>query len=561
MAQMTGAEAMFEFLVRQGVSYIFGNPGTTELPLMDLFAARDEISYVLSLHEDSSVGIAVGYAEASGRPAVVNLHTLPGVAHGLGNLYNAGRAGTPLIVTAGQQDTRAMITEPLLYGDMLQIVRNYTKWAWEVHSAAEIPVAFARAFKIAATPPTGPVFISLPVDAMEERADIEFPAVTDLAFVRLQPDSTSVEKAAAVLAKAANPVIIAGDGCARCHSVPDVVTLAETLGARVYTEPLNSLLDFPSAHPLFAGPLFPNAKAVNAQLDGADVVIVLGANLLTPLVHTGDRMIPGSAKVVQIDVDDHELGKNYPAEVAIWADIQIGVSALVRMLAGLLAGTAGELARKRRQMVAAKIAEVKAGFAESASTAPADGPLSPGYVARELRSATRPDAIVVDEAVTSTGFVRTLFELKEPDSYFFAKGGSLGLGVPEAVGVKLAHPDRQVICAVGDGAALYSIQALWTAANMRLGVVFVVFNNTGYSILKGGLLAMKGESARRQVFPGMDMTDPEVDFVKIAESLGVAAQKIVRPSELRPAIEWALAAGGPALLDVRITRDVKSLLR
>lgn len=560
MALMTGAEALYEFLVRQGVRYIFGNPGTTELPLMDMFAARDEISYILALHEDTAVGIAAGYAEATRTPAVVNLHTWPGLAHGLGNLYNAARAGTPLIVTAGQQDTRAMISEPLLYGDMLQLVRNHTKWSWEALHAADVPVAFARAFKVAMTPPTGPVFISLPVDAMEERADIEVPQLTEVARTRLTPDPKSIEASADILMSAINPVIIAGDQSARCQALPEIVLLAETLGARVHSEPLNGLLDFPTGHPLYGGPLFANAAQTRAQLQDADVLLILGANLLTPLVHTGDRMIP-PVKIVQIDVDEHELGKNWHAEVAVWADIKTAVSDLNYTLAQRLASGGGSAIRKRREAIETRIAELRAGFAENASAVNADGPLSPGFVARELRVVAAPDAIIADESVTSTAFVRTLFEMKEPDSFFYAKGGSLGLGLPLGVGVKLAHPDRQVICTVGDGAAMYSPQALWTAAKYRLGVVFVVFNNTSYMILKGGLMAMKGESARKQVFTGMDMTDPEIDFVNLSQSMGVPAQKVIRPRELRPALEWALEAGGPALLDVRIGREVRSVLR
>src|SRR5262249_34874696 len=318
MPEMTGAEAMFEMLVRAGVRHVFGNPGTTELPLMDLFAARDEISYILALHEVSAVGIAMGYAEASASAAVVNLHTAPGLAHGLGNLYNASRAGTPLIVTAGQQDTRAMIEEPLLYGNMVDIARQDTKWAWEVQHGTEIPVAIARAFKIAQTPPTGPVFLSLPVNVMEERGDMELPPVTDTVNAKPRPDLASIQRAATLLASSVNPMIIAGDGCARAGAVGDLVRLAEVAAARVYTEPLNSLMDFPTGHPLFAGALFPNAKQTLAQLNGADVIVVIGANILTPLVHTGGRMLPADARLIQIDIDDHELGKNYPAEVAIW---------------------------------------------------------------------------------------------------------------------------------------------------------------------------------------------------------------------------------------------------
>jgi benzoylformate decarboxylase len=560
MTEMSGAQAMFEMMVREGVAYVFGNPGTTELPLMDLFAERSEIEYILALHEDSALGIAVGYAEASGTPAVVNLHTAPGLAHALGNLYNAKRAGTPLIVTAGQQDTRAMIQEPLLYGDMLEAVRQYTKWSWEARHASDIPVALARAFKVATTPPTGPVFISLPVNAMEERAELELPALTRVSSARTRVDQATIERAARILASAGRPAIIAGDGCARAGAVGDVVKLAETLGALVYTEPLNSLMDFPTGHPLYGGPMFPNGKQTQAQLREVDVLLVLGVNMLAPLVYTGDRIIPSGIKIIQIDLDDRELGKNYPAEVAIRADIASAVEDLLQALAPLIAA-APEKVAGRREQIAARIAETRAKFGESSGPPSGDRLMSPSYVAREMRAAAAKDALLVDESVTSTAFVRSTFELSEPNSYFYAKGGSLGLGIPEAIGVKLARLDRQVLCAVGDGSAMYSIQALWTAARYKIGVTFVVFNNTSYMILKGGLTAMQGASARRGVFTGMDITEPEIDFVKLAESMGVAGQRVDAASGLRPALEWALAERGPALLDVRIARDVRSILR
>ena len=455
-----------------------------------------------------------------------------------------------------------MIEEPLLYGDMLEAVRQYTKWSWEAHHASDIPVALARAFKVATTPPTGPVFISLPVDAMEERAELDLPPVTNVARSRLAPDPADIQSAASVLLAGRNPVIIAGDGCARCRAVGEVVRLAETLGATVYTEPLNSLLDFPTGHPQYAGPMFPNPKQTLAQLEGADVLLILGVNLLAPLVYTGAKMIPDGVRIIQIDVDDRELGKNYPAEVAIRADIASAASALLGALTPTMTGSVAEKAAARRETIVARVSKVRAHLVENAAPPPdSDGPMSPSFVALEMRAAAASDALLVDESVTSTAFVRTLFELNEPNSYFYAKGGSLGLGLPEAVGVKLARPDKQVLCAVGDGSAMYSIQALWTAARYKIGVVFVVFNNTSYMILKGGLLAMKGASARQGVFPGMDITKPEIDFVKLAESLGVEGRRVDQAGDLRSALDWALSGNRPALLDVRIARDVRSILR
>jgi benzoylformate decarboxylase len=560
MAEMTGAEAMFEMMVRQGVRHVFGNPGTTELPLMDMFAARSEIEYVLALHEDSALGMAAGYADATGKAAVVNLHTNPGLAHALGNLYNAYRAGTPLVVTAGQQDTRAMIEEPLLTADMLELARQHTKWAWEARHASEIPAVMARAFKIAETPPTGPVFVSLPVDVMEERADIDLPPVTRIG-VRTRGDRASVEEAARILIEAKNPAIIAGDGCARSGAVAIVVRLAETVGARAYSEPLNSLLDFPTDHALYAGPMFANAKQTREQLEGADVVVIIGANNLAPLVYTGARMIPEGARLIQINADDRELGKNYPAEVAILADPGAAIEELIEAFRALATQPTFEMIQRRSSLISARIKEARARFSEQASIASDDAPMSPAYVARVMREAAESRAVLVDESVTSTAFVRTAFTLAEPNSYFYAKGGSLGLALPAAVGVKLAMRDRQVICAVGDGSALYSIQALWTAARYDLAVKFVVFNNSSYMILKGGLLAMRGASVKRGVFVGMDITEPEIDFVRLAISMGVKGRRVTRASELRAALDWAFAEAGPTLVDVSIARDVRSVLR
>jgi benzoylformate decarboxylase len=560
MTEMTGAEAMYEAMTREGARYIFGNPGTTELPLMDLLAGRDDIQYILALHEDSALGMAAGYAEATGRAAVVNLHTNPGLAHALGNLYNAYRAGTPLVVTAGQQDTRAMIDEPLLYADMLELARQHTKWVWEARHAAEIPVAMSRAFKIAETPPTGPVFVSLPVNVMEERAEIDLPPRAEIGS-RIRGDRASIEKAAAALVEASNPVIIAGDSCARSGALAAVARLAELIAARVHAEPLNSLLVFPTNHPLYAGPLFPNAKQTASLLEGSDVILAIGTNNLAPLVYTGERMIPASARLIQISPDEREIGKSDRAEAAMLADPRAAVEEIIEAIGSTLDSERSKAVARRREMIEARISQMRAKFVEQACATSDEGPMSPGFVAREMRRRAATSAVLVDESVTSTAFVRALFELAEPNSYFYAKGGSLGLGLPAAVGVKLAMPERQVICAVGDGSALYSIQALWTAARYKLAVVFVVFNNASYMILKGGLLAMKGASVKQGKFVGMDITEPEVDFIQLAGSMGVKGRRVSQASELGAALDWAFGESGPTLLDVAILRDVRSVLR
>ena len=560
MAEMTGAQAVFEILVREGVRYVFGNPGTTELPLIDLFAARDEIEYILALHEDSALGMAAGYADATGSAAVVNLHTNPGVAHALANLYNASRTNTPLVVTAGQQDTRAMIDDPLLCADLLDLTRQHTKWAWEAHHAAEVPLVMAKAFKVAQTPPTGPVFVSLPVNVMEERAEIELPPITRIG-ARIRGDRTAIEEAARVLASAKSLSIVAGDGCARSGAVPATVRLAQDLAARVYTEPLNAYLNFPTGHPLYAGALTANARQMRSDLEGSDVILIIGATNLAPLVYTGVRMIPEEARLIQIDVNANELGKAHAVEVALLGDPRTVLEELIESLGSILNGEAAEDAARRRELLAATIESSRAKFIEEAMKTDERGPMSPCYVAREMRLAASKNAVLVDESVTSSPFLGAMFELNEPGSYFHAKAGALGMGIPLAIGVKLAMPDRQVLCAVGDGCALYATQALWSASRYGVSVVFVVFNNTSYMVLKGGLLALGAESARRGVFTGMEITQPEIDFVKLAESMGVAGRRVSKAGDLRPALDWALGEGRPTLIDARIVREARSTLR
>jgi len=389
---------------------------------------------------------------------------------------------------------------------------------------------------------------------------MEFVPVTRIGS-RVRGDKSKIKEAASLLSLAKNPAIIAGDGCARSSALAELAKLAEMIAARVHAEPLNALLVFPTGHPLYAGPLFPNAKQTLGLLDGVDVILAIGVNNLAPLVYTGVRMIPDGVRMIQIDAGDHELGKTYPAEVAILADPRSAVEELLEELAPFAEGAASEIISKRRESIAAHIAGARAKFIEHSTSASEKGPMSAAYVAREMRNAAAKNSVLVDESVTSTAFVRTIFELNEPNSFFYAKGGSLGLGLPEAVGVKLALPDRQVICSVGDGTALYTIQGLWTAARYKLAVAFVVFNNASYMILKGGLLAMKAASAERGVFVGMDINEPEIDFVKLAESMGVSARRASNASELRPALDWALSQNGPTLLDVAIARDVRSVLR
>src|SRR5262249_30143449 len=345
-----------------------------------------------------------------------------GLAHALGNLYNAYRAGTPLIVTAGQQDTRSMIDEPLLFADMVELARQHTKWAWEVKNAAEVPVALARAFKIAQTAATGPVFLSIPVDVLEARAMMEIPPVVEIGK-RMRGDLKAIEEAARILAQSRNPCIISGDGVARSGAVRAVVRLAESIAARAHSEPLNSLLTFPTDHSLYAGPLFPNAKQTSGLLEGVDVVLTIGVNNIAPLVYTGTRLIPDGTTLIQIDSDPRELAKNYPCRVAIQGDPLSVVEEITRLLQSEISSAEGahQQIDARRIALEAHIADTGRRFVAVAALVCTGVPMTPGYVALQLREAAPHNTILVDESVTSTAFVRTLFTLNEPGTFFYAK--------------------------------------------------------------------------------------------------------------------------------------------
>jgi benzoylformate decarboxylase len=540
------------------VEYIFGNPGTTELPLMDVLAQRDDVRYILSLHEGVALAMAAGYAEASGKLGVTNFHVAPGLGNALGLIYTAYMSRTPLLVTAGQQDRRMQLEEPLLWGDLVQMARPYTKWSYEIPSPAELPRAVRRAIKVAMTPPTGPVFLSLPMDVLEASSDVDLSPLSrpDL---RPGPIPELLERAAEVLCSAKNPTIIVGDRVSRSGALAEAVELAETLGARVYGEPQANSVAFPPEHPLFAGVLPGLSQGVRRALEPADVLLAIGMNLFQPFLYTPAGPLPEGVMLVQIDSDPWEVGKNYAVQVGIWSDPKAAMAQLTPRLRQRMSMTQKDAARRRldceRELRLQERRSLQARTAEDDSKEP----ISPLVLMREIAQALPADAAVVNESVTAGGTLRAWLKLSDEKSFFQAKGGGLGFGLPAVVGVKLALPARPVVGLIGEGSAMYAIQALWTAAHYELPVVFVICNNAQYRILKAGLLAFRSEPAKQGKFVGMDLVQPEIDFVRLAESLGVTAERVTKAQEVGPALRRALDRHGPSLLDIPIDRSVRAL--
>lgn len=557
---MLGRDFILTALKEYGVEYLFGNPGTTELPLIDGLVNYPEIEFILSLHEDICVGMAAGYAMATGKPGVVNLHVAPGLGHGLGNIYNAFRAGVPLIVTAGQQDTRLAAQEPALWGEMTAMIKDYTKWSWEVKNAQELPVVIQRAFKVALTEPMGPVFLSLPSDVLWQEVDAKPLPLTTIA-PNIRGDLEAVKQAASLIRQAKNPVFFVGDRIASTGGLDEMVALAEIVGAPVYSEPQSSYLCFPKSHPQYVGRLAPNGPLIAKILADADVVLFVGVSNQAPILFYDKPLVQPDTKVIAIDSGEWELGKNIPTDVAILANPKIAV----QEIAEIIEQEATEEDRARFANIKQKTEEKKQKRKERTlkelEETRGQIPLSPAEVIYELNELLPENALIVDESITSEKYTNNYLEIDRPGSVIGLKGGGLGYGMPAALGAQLGRPNERVINIIGDGTSLYYIQSLWNAAKYNLPVIFVIMNNQSYMILKGGILSINGESAKHNVFPGMDLNEPAVNFVQIAEGFGIEALRIEKPEQIKPAFEKAFKERKPILLDVLIDSTVRVILK
>lgn len=555
---MKVAAVLLDILKAAGVRHLFGNPGTTELPFLDALPDSG-IDYIVGLQEATAAAAADGYAQASGSVGVVNLHVGPGVANGLSILHNAARAKSPLLVTAGQQDSRYLIDEPILAADLVQMTEQFTKWSYELRRADEAPQALRRALTVATTPPTGPVFLGLPMDLMVDVVDDAGSGPPAVA-ARAEPDREAIARVARLLARSRAPVIIAGDGVGRAGGVEALVRLAERLGARVHGEPVYRRTNFPGDHPQWRGGLYPTPPGVRKAVEAADAVLIVGANVFTWFLHAPGAPFPRGLTVVQIDDDPWEIGRSYPVTLGIVADPRATLEALDTVVATQLGEPERAAAAARRVELGQARVELAARLRGVAEADAERMPITPAFLMHTLAAILPDDAIIVDESASSLPAVLRHLPFKTAGSFFGSKTGTLGWAAGAAVGVQIACPDRKVVATIGDGSLMYTPQALWTAARYRLPITYVVPNNASYAILKAGMLTLGLESAKRGKFPGMDLVDPEIDHVGLARALGVRAERVDKPRDLRDALTECLGHRGPALLDVAVDRTVKGAI-
>jgi benzoylformate decarboxylase len=552
MNTIRGSSAFLSLLKDEGVTHLFGNPGTTELPIMDALGREPGLRYVLGLQESIVVAMADGFGRASGRLTACNVHVAPGLGNAMGSIYNARFTGTPMIITAGQQEQGHGLMEPLLYDSLVPIATPLVKWATEITRLADMPRIVRRAAKVAMTPPTGPVFLSLPGDVLNDEGGIDL-SVRTRVDAAARPSEGAIERLVARLLAAKRPAVIAGNEIVTSDALAEVARFAEALGAAAYQQTIAYGAHFPSEHPAYMGALSRVQREVRRELEPYDLLVFVGSDVLRMSVYSEVDPMPPGVGVVQIGLLDWEMGKNYPAEIAIRSDVAETLRAMIPALRtkggpAHAEAAAGRLAALAERNWSARRRKVRA---EALGHA-ADMPIAPDWLMTQIVDALPADAIVVDEGLTTARRLLALLPHRDRYGYHGNASGGIGWAIAAAVGVQLAHPARPVVAVIGDGSAMYSVQALWTAAHLDLPITYVIANNKGYRIIKQRLLAFHGSDK----FIGMDFDAPEIDFAGLARSLGLAAERITEPGAVRPALDAAIASRRPTLVDVVVDGKV-----
>ena len=548
MPKLNGRTAFLQLLVDEGVTHLFGNPGTTELPIMEVVPDFPQLKFVLGLHESVVLGMADGFARASGRLTAANVHVAPGLGNAMGALYNAKFSNSPIIVTAGQQEQGHGLLEPLLYEPLVPLAQPLVKWAVEPTRVEDLPRIMHRAAKVALTPPTGPVFISLPGDVLDETAELDLgrPVRVD---ARVRPSDEALARLAEMLLAARNPVILAGQELAAHDAFAEAAELAELMGAAVFASSVAYSAQFPTEHPAFLGALVRNQKQVRARLEPFDLLVCLGADLLRMSVYSPLEPLPEGLPVVHVSERGWELGKNYRTDLAFQANVKETLRALAPLLRArrtpeAASQAAGRLAALRDRNWSAQRAKAAVDAMMEAESTPID----PRFLMLRISEHLPKEAAVVEEALISSLSLPGFLRLRDRQSFYGLASGGLGFAMPGAIGVSLALPDRPVTAVIGDGSAMYGIQALWTAAHLKLPITYVITNNRSYRILKERLVSMRASDK----FVGMDIRSPAIDFAGLAGSMGIAARRVTDPNDVVPALREAAERGGPSLIDVAV---------
>jgi benzoylformate decarboxylase len=549
---MRGIQVFMDSLDMHGVDCIFGNPGTTENPLLDSLIDHTDIKYYVALHEGVAVGAAGYYAQASGKTGVANVHVAPGLGNAIGMMYNALKANSPLVVTAGQQDNRMKLREPLLSHDLVAMAAPVTKWSAEPATADEVGPMMRKAFKIANESPKGPVFVALPINVMEQETSIAAETSGEI-VISATPDAEALSRISDMFIGASNPAIIAGDEVPRTGALPLLIHFAEKTGSSVYHDGLRSQVTFPSQHPAYCGRLPFEAGSIRKMLSKHDLLLVTDGATFDEVWFDEGGLVPETTKVVQIGDTMGRLAQKFPVSLGVLGNLSVGLQQLLINVES--DGNEGfkSVVATRNQAMKVRQEELIASADERLKKQWDARPMAPARAVHEIQSALPKNAIIVDESITASIEVQSM-PFKEAGDFYGARGGGIGQGLAGALGIQVAHPDRVVVCISGDGSAMYSIQAFWTAARHNLPIVFIIMANREYRVLKHNLDIYRNRFnvPSNRPYPFMDIA-PELDFVSMSKGMGVNGQCIEDADELKDAIKKAIALKQPCLIEVVVS--------
>ena len=552
----TGRVAIIEQFLADGATYMFGNPGTTEQGLLDAVSDFPSLEYVLTLQETVAVAIADGYARATKRPTLVQLHSGVGLGNAIGMLYQAMRGRSPLVAFTGDSGVRYDAMDAQMAARLVDMAEPVTKWATRVTDPSSLLRVMRRATKIASTPPMAPVLVALPMDVLDAANDEEVVPTSSL-FTRVAPGRGEVERAATLLTRAERPMIIAGDGVAASGAQAELTRVAELLGAAVWGADWSEV-NMDHAHPQFQGMLGhmfgDHSRSITSQADG---VLVCGTYVFPEVFPALSGVFAPGTPVVHIDLDAYEIAKNFPVDLGLVADPKVTLGMLADVLEGTLTSEQRQAAASRAAALGADKQRELDAQRERDRSFHDSVPLHASLFAEELARQLPPNAVIFDEALTTSPDLTRYLPASTPGQYFLTRGGSLGTGIPGAIGLQLANPGKVVFGFTGDGGSMYTIQALWTAVRHNVPAKFVICNNHSYELLKLNIKEYWQERAiAEHEFPvGFDLL-PDIRFDDLARSMGVAAVRVEKPAEIAPAVRQALDHNGPFLIDLVIASQV-----
>jgi len=563
---MKGHEAILRQFLANDLDHMFGNPGTVEQGFLDALADVPEMKYILTLQESIAVLCADGYARARLKPALVQIHSSPGLGNAIGNLYQAMRGQAPLVVIGGDAGIKYQAMDAQMAADLVAMAEPVTKWSAMVQHPSSLLRMVRRAIKVAATPPCGPVYLCLPEDILdaeitEEITPAHIPSLATL------PGTLDLDRMVEAIQGAQNPIILVGDGVAWTGGVEKIVDLAETLGAKVYSAD-GGEINFPDDHLLnygSTGHMFGDHSLPIIQ--GCDLCITLGCYLLPEVFpHLGDIFNP-EAKIIHVDTNVDNIAKNHRVDISYVAEPHTVISGLLPVLKALPSNW-HEAAQQRRQKLEAESPVTHNNIDENYQVIPALPPdaydgvktsMRSGYFIKTLSEKLPENSIIFDEALTNSPPVTRYLPGRKPGDKMLTRGGSLGTGFPGAIGAKVAHPDRCVVGFSGDGGSMYTIQCLWTAARHDIAAKFIVCQNRSYKLLQANITKFweeRGIEGREFPMP-FDLSKPEICFNLIANSFGVEGERVVRPDQVDGAIERMLEHDGPYLINLVLEGDVR----